>query len=92
MWRDITVTEFVRNFADLINSVAYRGDRLRLKRGKRVLAEVIPSPAVRTLGEFAAIMKNAPHLSLEDAAAFSDDIDRAREELNKRPADDPWGS
>ncbi|MGQ0815653.1 MAG: hypothetical protein ACT4O1_14555 [Gemmatimonadota bacterium] len=42
MWRDVSVTEFVRNFADLINGVAYRGDRLRLMRGKRVVAEVHP--------------------------------------------------
>lgn len=90
--RDVSVTDFVRNFADLINGVAYRGDRLRLKRGKRVLAEVVPHAAVRTLGEFAELMKNVPHLSRDDAHAFAKDVDEARSELNRRPVEDPWES
>jgi len=90
--RDISVTDFVRNFADLINGVAYRGDRLRLRRGKRVLAEVIPSAPVRTLREFADIMKHGPHLSPGDVDAFGKDVDAARAELNKLPIEDRWGS
>ena len=90
--RDISVTDFVRNFADLINGVAYRGDRLRLRRGKRVLAEVVPTVQVRTLREFADIMKNGPHLSPADAEIFGKDIDAAREQLNKLPIEDHWAS
>jgi hypothetical protein len=92
MWRDVSVTDFVRNFADLINGEAYRGDRLRLKRGKRVLAEVIPSPGVRTLGELPELLASLPHLSPADAAMFARDVDDARDELNKFPVEDHWES
>lgn len=92
MWRDISVTDFVRNFADLINGVAYRGDHLRLKRGRRVLAEVHPAPAGRTLGELPEMLRNLPHLSSADAASFAADVDAARAELNKMSVEDRWES
>jgi hypothetical protein len=90
MWRDISVTDFVRNFADLINGVAYRGDRLRLKRGRRVLAEVHPAPSGHTLGELPAMLRALPHLLAEDEEAFGREIDESRAKL-KQPGD-PWAS
>ena len=92
MWRDISVTEFVRNFADLINGVAYRGDRLRLLRGRRVLAEVHPAPTGRRLGDLPAILESLPHLTPADAASFEADLERARTELSQRPPEDRWES
>jgi hypothetical protein len=90
MWRDISVTDFVRNFADLINGVAYRGDRLRLKRGKRVLAEVHPAPSGHTLAELPALLRALPHLLPEDGEAFGTEIDEARAKLTA--PGDAWAS
>lgn len=92
MWHDISVTDFVRNFADWINGVAYRGDRLRLRRGRRVVAEVHPAQAVQRLAELPGLLASLPHLSADDAARFEQDIDAFRNELNQGLMEDRWES
>lgn len=86
----ISVTEFVRNFADLINRVAYRQERFTLLRGKRALAQVIPIPEAGRLGDLPDLLAGLPRLG-EDAAGFEADVARARASL---PAveNDPWES
>ena len=66
MSRKATVTEVVRNFADYINRVAYRGERFLLERGGKVVAELRPVPEGRRLGDLPGILDSLPHLGPDD--------------------------
>lgn len=49
-----------------------------------------PRPRV-LLGDLKAVIESLPSLALDDAAAFVEDLSRAREELQGEGVD-PWGS
>ena len=86
----LTVTEAARAFSDLINRVVYRGDTAILTRNGSVVARIVAEPRHETTGlNLAAALESAPRLSPGEAAAFADDIEAARRELNQ-PAADPW--
>jgi antitoxin (DNA-binding transcriptional repressor) of toxin-antitoxin stability system len=87
-----SVTEVARHFADYINRVAFRGERFTLMRGNKPVAELRPVPAGRRLGELPELLASLPRLSPEDAAAMSEDLDAARQELTEQPPRDPWAS
>ena len=87
----VSVTEFVRNFADLINRVAYRGERLVLVRGSREVAEVRPVPEGGRLGDLAGLLAELPRLG-NDAAEFGAALGAARAELGRHSPGDPWPS
>ena len=88
----ITVTEFVRNFSRLIHRVAYAGERFVLVKGGHPVAEVSPPPRGLRLGELGRLLADLPHLSPEEAAAFSDDLEAARAELAGMRVEDRWES
>jgi antitoxin (DNA-binding transcriptional repressor) of toxin-antitoxin stability system len=85
-----SVTEVARHFAEFINRVAFRGESFILMRGKRPVAELRPVPAGRRLSELPDLLASLPRLSVAEADAFEQDLDRAREELRGFPQDDPW--
>jgi antitoxin (DNA-binding transcriptional repressor) of toxin-antitoxin stability system len=87
-----TVTDVARHFADYINRVAFGGEHFVLMRGNRPVAELRPVPAGHVLGDLPALMASLPRLTREEAGDFSDDLCRAREELNRVPVSDPWAS
>lgn len=87
-----TVTDVIRNFADYINRVAYRGERFVLIRGGKSVAELSPVPAGTRLGDLPGLLDSLPRLTEEEAAAFADDLERARSELSAHPLEDPWES
>jgi prevent-host-death family protein len=87
----VTVTHLARNLADLMNRVAYRGERFTVVRGNRPVAELIPTPHGRRLGEFAAILADLPRLGAVEAEALAVDLDAARAALGT-PERDPWAS
>jgi antitoxin (DNA-binding transcriptional repressor) of toxin-antitoxin stability system len=78
---DVTVTVVARNFADFVNRVAYRGERFRLVRGGRAVAELTPVPAARRLGDLPDLLAEIPQLG-PDAEAFRRDVDGARSEIS----------
>lgn len=90
--RPLNVTEFVRNFAEYINRVAYRGERYLLIRGGREVAAVHPVPEGRTLAELPELLAGLPRLSPEEAEALARDVGRARVELADSESRDPWDS
>lgn len=92
MKQEASVTDVIRNFADYINRVAYRGERFVLIRGGKPVAELSPVPGGTRLGELPALLDSLPRLSPEEAAAFADDVDRARAELDAHPPEDRWES
>jgi antitoxin (DNA-binding transcriptional repressor) of toxin-antitoxin stability system len=87
-----SVTEVARHFADYINRVAFRGERFTLMRGNKPVAELRPVPAGRRLEELPELLSSLPRLSAEDAAALTDDLDVARQQIAEQPLRDPWAS
>lgn len=88
----LNVTEFVRNFAEYINRVVYRGERYLLIRGGREVAAVHPVPEGRTLAELPGLLTALPRLSPDEAEELARDVERARRELADSASRDPWDS
>lgn len=88
----LSVTELVRNFADYVNRVAYRGERFRLTRGGKPVAELGPVAAGRSLADLPDLVAALPSLSTTEAAAFLADLDQARSGLAQLTPRDPWTS
>lgn len=88
---NVTITHLARNLADLVNRVAYRGERFTVVRGNRPVAELIPAPRGRRLGDLPGILERLPHLGAADADAMAAELDAARSALGK-PEADAWGS
>ena len=86
------VTDVIRNFADYINRVAYRGERFVLIRGGRPVAELGPVPVGTRLCELPELLASLPRLKPSEAEAFSRDLDIARAELHSGELRDPWDS
>ena len=87
----ISVTHLARNLADIVNRVAYRGERFTLVRGNREVAELTPPTRGRPLSELAAVLEALPRLGPEEAERFATDLDEARRAIDSRPRD-PWAS
>ncbi len=91
MSKRIFVSEAVRNFADYINRVAYRGERFTLVRGNREVAELTPVVSGGRLLDLPDLLASLPRLSEADARSLSHDLARARSESGP-PVRDPWES
>lgn len=92
MGKRVIVSEAVRNFADYINRVAYRGESFTLIRGNKPVAELAPVLSGRRLGDLPYLLGSLPRLSDADAGSFASDMKEARAELPGDPLRDPWGS
>lgn len=92
MSHTLSVTELVRNFADYVNRVAYRGERFQLTRGGKPVAELGPVAMGYSLTDLPDLVAALPSLSATDAAAFSADLDDARRGLAQHTPRDPWTS
>lgn len=88
----ISVTEAVRNFADFINRVAYRGEHFVLERGGRPVARLVPVPKAGRLGDLPDLLAHVPTLDPEDADALSRDMEVASQGLGPIEESDPWES
>ena len=88
----ISVTEAVRNFADLINRVAYRGEHFLLERGGRPVARMVPVPQAGRLGDLPSLMDTIPRLDPDEAESLARDLRDASEVIPSSPEVDPWGS
>lgn len=92
MGNKVIVSEAVRNFADYINRVAYRGESFTLIRGNKPVAELAPVVAGRRLGDLPYLLASLPPLDDAEAREFADDVSRDRAALAKAPLRDPWAS
>ena len=84
----VSVTDFVRSFADYINRVAYSRERFVLVRGGRELAEVQPMIRGRRAGDLARVLTALPRIG--DEGEFLADLERLRSDAGG--AVDPWDS
>lgn len=92
MATQVMVTHAARHFADYINRVVYRGERFILVRGKMPVAELVPVPSARRVGDLPGILATLPHLGPTEAERFGEDIESARSDLARRGITDPWAS
>lgn len=92
MSRKLSVTKMARNFAEYLNRVAYRGERFTLVRGGTPIAELVPVPSGRTLGDLRAVLDSIPHLDPEDVASFGSDLEAGRSYLAEQELRNPWPS
>ena len=89
--RKMTVTEAARNFADLVSRSFYKGESTILMKSGEPVAKIVPIGDGSHLGrDLAARWREMAHLSTEDAAAFADDVEGAREKLSM--PDSQWDS
>jgi prevent-host-death family protein len=87
----ISITHLARNLADVVNRVAYRGERFTVVRGGRPVVELVPPAQGRRLGDLPAILAHLPPLGEEEAEHMGADLDKARAGLG-RAEGDPWAS
>lgn len=76
MRTDITATEVVRHFSELLNNIRYCGTRYTIIRGGKPAAALVPlddSRPSRCLGDLIGIFQTLPHIDLDDAR-FVDDV------------------
>lgn len=87
----ITITYLARNLADIVNRVAYRGERFVVLRGSRPVVELVPPPQPRRLGDLPGILAGLPKLGPEEATRMGADVAAAREALGGA-GEGPWDS
>ena len=79
MIQNITVTDAVRNFSELLNGIRYRGERYTILKGGKPAATIAPaagSVKERKLSDLKDIMHNLPRLE-DDGKVFARDIVQA---------------
>ena len=88
----ISVTEAVRNFADFINRIVYRGEAFVLERGGRPVARLVPIPQGGKLGELPGLLSGVPALGPDEAESLALDMAKGAELLSTPSEGDPWES
>ena len=79
MIQTITVTDAVRNFSELLNSIRYRGEQYTIMKGGKPAATIGPAAGFvkeRKLSDLKEIVRNLPRLE-DDGDAFARDIAQA---------------
>ena len=69
MQTDISSTEAVRNFSELLNNIKYRGDRYTVIRGGKAVATLGPAGPARptvTMADLRQIVRTLPRLDSDD--------------------------
>lgn len=80
----ITATEANRNLSNILNMVHYQHQSFDIKRGKEVIARIIPAaPSKMTAGKFNDFLKNLPHLDAIDKKDFLKTIKELRADLHE---------
>jgi antitoxin (DNA-binding transcriptional repressor) of toxin-antitoxin stability system len=81
MKKQISATEAVRKFSEILSHVQYKGDTYTVVRGGKSVASISPVVLAlkgRNLGELKALLAVLPKLGAE-AEVFESDIRAARE-------------
>lgn len=92
MRTDITATEAVRHFSELLNSIKYRKDRFTIIRGGKAAAALVPAEEAvpeRHLVELGAIYKTLPRLDSDDTG-FVEDVLATAGAQPPLPEKTPW--
>jgi antitoxin (DNA-binding transcriptional repressor) of toxin-antitoxin stability system len=84
----ITVSEAVRSFADIIGRVYYKGEEFEIKKGKKIVARIVPVKEKRALKvcELNDFFANIPKLDAKEMESFAKDIEDARKNIKESPS------
>lgn len=80
----ISATEASRSLSNILNKVHYQGENYEIKRGKEVIAKIIPAASKKAALKVSALNELLQHLaSLEedDQQAFEKDIQQIRSHM-----------
>ncbi len=78
----VTSTEANRHFSDLLNRVRYQGQSFDIKRGKEIVAKLVPVKPMILANEFATFLKNLPLLESGDAEIFKKSVAELRDNIS----------
>lgn len=94
MRADISVTDAVRYFSELLNNIRYRGAHYTIIRGGKPVAALIPlddsGPLLR-MGDLNGIFGTLPHIDPDDTE-FVDDVLEAIKLQPLMPGDTIWSN
>ena len=89
----ITATEAGRSLSNILNKVHYQGESYDIKRGKEIIARIIPVKPKTTLlkvKDLNNLFKHLPHLENKDQADFQKDIELIRAQMKLDDKDKSW--
>ena len=92
MEKEITATEAVRDFSDLLNRINFGGDHYIIKRGGKPVAYMGPlreANIVRPLEELKSILEELPRLD-DDLEPFAADLESFWRHQPSLPEEDLW--
>lgn len=88
---ELTITSV--DWPAIVDAVDQHNERFRLTRNGRVVAEIgPPSRRVVSVKDLLQAMKSGPRLGSEESAAFADELDEARQQVNDLGVASPWDS
>ncbi len=89
----VTATEASRTFSSILNKVHYLGESYEIRRGKEVIACIVPAKPNREVlkvAELNAIFEHLPTLDEKDKEAFANDIESIRHQMNNEDRSKLW--
>ena len=92
MEKEITATEAVRDFSDLLNRIRFRGDHYIIKRSGKQIACIFPfeeKHRSRSLKELESIFAQLPKLE-DDLKDFANDLEELWQKQPLLPEGSPW--
>ena len=92
MEKEITATEAVREFSDLLNRIKFGGDHYIIKRGGKPVAYMGPlreANIARPLEELKSILRGLPRLD-DDLEAFAADLEGFWKHQPSLPEEGLW--
>jgi antitoxin (DNA-binding transcriptional repressor) of toxin-antitoxin stability system len=89
---DISATDAVRHFSELLNNIKYRGNCYRIIRGGKPAAALVPldeAGSSRLMSDLNDIFQTLPRLDPDDTN-FADDVLEAIQAQPPLPGDTSW--
>ena len=77
----ISATEVSRTLSHILNKVHYQGESYEIKRGKEIIAKIIPATSKKSIlkvSELNKLLKHFSSLEKNDQNAFAMDIEQIR--------------
>lgn len=87
----ISATEASRTLSLILNKVHYQGEHYEIKRGKDIIAQIIPVDHKKTtmiVGELNTFFKKLPMIESDDQSTFEKDIAYIRSQ--NKLGDESW--
>jgi antitoxin (DNA-binding transcriptional repressor) of toxin-antitoxin stability system len=86
----ITATKAARSLSEVLNQVRYQGRRFNVRRGKEVVAQIVPPRPTQgvPIAELNQIFSKLPRLGKDDAEQFAKDLKEIRRVA--KPPSDEW--